>query len=229
MDSGKEQNYWPGFVDALSNVVLTLIFVLVIFVFALVMASNKVEERMQQVTAMEQPSKEKIEDLQQELASVKAELSKVKSQNPNDQTSAEKDNADQEFVANNSVQDTLINVEEKAKAVRAGAISISNQEKNKVAIVFPSSVTEMDEKAEGEINASLDKVQPLYQGKKVLVRSILGQESYSTAKRLAYYRALTARNFLIEKRNIETSLISMTLVNADGQQNGRVEIVFLEN
>ena len=50
MDGGREQNYWPGFVDALSNVVLTLVFVLVIFVFALAMASNKVEEKMQEAT-----------------------------------------------------------------------------------------------------------------------------------------------------------------------------------
>ena len=31
MENGREQNFWPGFVDALSNLVLTLVFVMVIF------------------------------------------------------------------------------------------------------------------------------------------------------------------------------------------------------
>jgi len=53
MDSGKEQNYWPGFVDALSNVVLTLVFVLVIFVFALAMASSNVAQRMEKIADQE--------------------------------------------------------------------------------------------------------------------------------------------------------------------------------
>lgn len=58
MEGGKEQNYWPGFVDALSNVVLTLVFVLVIFVFALLMASQKVSKKMAEATAAEQAHNE---------------------------------------------------------------------------------------------------------------------------------------------------------------------------
>jgi hypothetical protein len=46
MESGKDLSYWPGFVDALANVVLTLVFVLVVFVFVLVMASNKVGQKV---------------------------------------------------------------------------------------------------------------------------------------------------------------------------------------
>jgi hypothetical protein len=45
MNNDKEMNYWPGFVDALSNVVLTLVFVLVVFVFALVFSSDKLKKR----------------------------------------------------------------------------------------------------------------------------------------------------------------------------------------
>lgn len=68
MDSGKEQNYWPGFVDALSNVVLTLVFVLVIFVFALVMASNKVAKKMNEVEAAQKSQAEEQGKLNKALA-----------------------------------------------------------------------------------------------------------------------------------------------------------------
>ncbi len=44
MEGGREQNFWPGFVDALSNLVLTLVFVMVIFVLALFYLSSKVSK-----------------------------------------------------------------------------------------------------------------------------------------------------------------------------------------
>jgi hypothetical protein len=68
MEGGKEQNYWPGFVDALSNVVLTLIFVLVVFVFALVMSANKVEKKMQEVKQAEAAQKSEQAQLEKALS-----------------------------------------------------------------------------------------------------------------------------------------------------------------
>ena len=44
MEGGKEQNFWPGFVDALSNVVLVMIFVVVVFVVTLFYYSQKLAE-----------------------------------------------------------------------------------------------------------------------------------------------------------------------------------------
>jgi hypothetical protein len=76
MDSGREQNYWPGFVDALSNVVLTLVFVLVIFVFALLMASQKVKAKMTEVKEAEKAQQASQTQLNQALA----ELEQMKSQ-----------------------------------------------------------------------------------------------------------------------------------------------------
>jgi hypothetical protein len=65
MEGGREANYWPGFVDALSNVVLTLVFVLVIFVFALLMASNKVKAKMTEVEADDKQLHQALTELQQ--------------------------------------------------------------------------------------------------------------------------------------------------------------------
>jgi hypothetical protein len=57
MESAREQNYWPGFVDALSNVVLTLVFVLVVFVFALVVTSNKLEKKAAEILHAQEDTK----------------------------------------------------------------------------------------------------------------------------------------------------------------------------
>lgn len=49
---GKEANYWPGFVDALSNVVVVMVFVLVVFTIALIhFSQNKAKEIMAMAAA----------------------------------------------------------------------------------------------------------------------------------------------------------------------------------
>jgi len=75
VENSREQNYWPGFVDALSNVVLTLVFVLVIFVFALAMASNKIEQKLQEVQPI---ALTKITELTQENADLKQQAADLK-------------------------------------------------------------------------------------------------------------------------------------------------------
>lgn len=86
MEGGKEANYWPGFVDALSNVVLTLVFVLVIFVFALLLESNKVEKKMEEVQASEKATQAAQEQLNQALAEVEKMRQEAASVDPASKT-----------------------------------------------------------------------------------------------------------------------------------------------
>lgn len=97
MEGGKDQNYWPGFVDALSNVVLTLVFVLVIFVFALVMASSKVQKQALHMAQQAQEDREnaQIADLQKKLAQALAMLNKAHIEGPKDAAGANKKEIDQ--------------------------------------------------------------------------------------------------------------------------------------
>lgn len=83
MEGGKEANYWPGFVDALSNVVLTLVFVLVVFVFALVIASSKVDKKVQEIV------EQKVEQAKNTAEAQKAETEKIGLQKQLDDALAE--------------------------------------------------------------------------------------------------------------------------------------------
>lgn len=82
MEGGKEQNYWPGFVDALANVVLTLVFVLVVFVFALALNANKVEKQLTEMVEQkkEEHAKERTAEVEKELQQVKQENVELKKQ-----------------------------------------------------------------------------------------------------------------------------------------------------
>jgi len=46
MESGKNANYWPGFVDALTNVVIAMIFVIVVLAIALSFAVQMMAKKM---------------------------------------------------------------------------------------------------------------------------------------------------------------------------------------
>lgn len=233
---GGEQNYWPGFVDALSNVVLTLIFVLVIFVFALVMASNKVEKKRQELVeagkinsqTSPQASQQQIQVLQQQLAQAQKALSDMKAQqgtlNPTEKNESGASDQNAVTAANKDAQIQIEN-KEQSKAQNQGPVDIRAR-KDQITLAFPLSVSDMDEKSSTELGHVLEAVVKPGQKKRIILKSIMGRESYSAAQRLAYYRALGVRNFLITKRSVDPALITSTIVKPDSAAEGRVEIVF---
>ena len=233
MDTGQEQNYWPGFVDALSNVVLTLVFVLVIFVFALAMASNKGEEKMRQVTEAENAktteetaSAAQIVQLQQQLAQAQAELAELKGKSAGESTEQDVGELTQKQTSN-VLEDKEIVVEgsENASESYQGATKISDQ-KGIISVSYANSGSQLDEKAQQELGDRAAQSMTATGAKRILIRSIMGNETYSTAQRVAYYRALNVRNFLMTKLGIGADAITSTVVKPETAGTGRVEIVF---
>ena len=55
MEGGKTANYWPGFVDALTNVVIAMVFVIVVLAIALSFSAQLLAKRMAaRITVLEQ-------------------------------------------------------------------------------------------------------------------------------------------------------------------------------
>jgi outer membrane protein OmpA-like peptidoglycan-associated protein len=231
---GGEANYWPGFVDALSNVVLTLVFVLVIFVFALVMASNKVEEKMQQVIQAQKEEKVEqsqsaleIQKLQEELAKAQAELKARDAQKDGKSKSESEDTGVLDQNASSEAESVQEIVVQKTEVEEHQGSSVSvEKNKNKITILFPESVVNLDDASMQELSKNGDLTKAKDQKMKVRIRSIVGKETYTAAQRLAYYRALSTRNFLISKGGIDPTLISSVIVKPDVPEAGRVEILF---
>ncbi len=241
MESGSgETNYWPGFVDALSNVVLTLIFVLVIFVFALVMASNKVEEKMQQVIQAQKDQKaqgaqmsyeqhqddDEIKQLKKQLEQAQIELKAREIQNEGKSQKKIQDDTGTQDQNSSSVIESdkeIVVQKNEEQEYQASASSIEKND-NKITVIFPDSVSDIDDKALNDLMGKIDKSKIV--GKKIIIRSVLGDESYSVAQRLAYYRVLNIRNFLISKVGADPVTISSVIVKPDVVGAGRVEILF---
>lgn len=225
MDSGREQNYWPAFVDALSNVVLTLIFVIVIFVFALVMASNKVEEQVKQNEEQKNSSKDQENtELKKQVAVLTAQVTKMQSQSQ--ASDEQKVGAKDAQAVSTENQDKQIAIENKdQEKANQGSVQV-NSASNRVVLGFPLSVAEMDQKSAEQLGHVLDAVEKSMGKHKVIMRSYIGRETYSAAQRLAYYRAVGARNYLITKFGETPADISISIVNPPQPEDGRVEIIF---
>jgi hypothetical protein len=223
--SGREENYWPGFVDALSSVVLALVFVLVIFVFALVMASSKVEKKIQEIKQtkaedkkIELAQKQEIQELQKQLETAAEEielLKKVipKSGNPLDEQS------DQQLDNDN------LNVTQQPSTQSYIGSASMVEKQNMITLNFPDSVANIDEKSSGELEKAFNGIKNNIKDRKIILRSIIGNESYSVARRMAYYRAIDVRNFLISKAGESPSIISSVIVQPEKPEKGRVEII----
>lgn len=223
---GGEQNYWPGFVDALSNVVLTLVFVLVIFVFALVMASNKVEKKMQEIVAIkkeEQELKEKTPDLQAAIAEIEQLKEKLK------QATASRAGDPLQSEGEREQDNENLTVLEKPKEnAYIGTMSMVEKQ-NLITLNFPTAVANMDDESAEKLGKVFAGLQKTMGGHKIVLRSIIGTESYSVARRMAYYRALDVRNFLISKAGEDPGSITAVIVQPEKPENGRVEIVIKKN
>ena len=93
MEGGREQNFWPGFVDALSNVVLVMIFVVVVFVVTLFYYSQKLAQTKvsQLISQTQSQNQREVKASQKDVAA--AERSGAERQNDNAPTNASSANS----------------------------------------------------------------------------------------------------------------------------------------
>lgn len=212
---GREQNYWPGFVDVLSNVVLVLVFVLVVFVMALSLSANKVEQKMQEIVKQKNDAK-------------KEGCGEQKSSNVEKNNSGEGKKNENETIAGNieikNTEDTQLS------GIKLDGAPVDIKESSgKLILYYPLSGVELDKKAAAELEAVLEKNREKLKKYKIILNSYIGKEQYSVANRLAYYRILYVRKFLIDKGFSVNSSIRSKILQSEEQGIGHVEIVFQNN
>lgn len=200
MEGGREQNYWPGFVDVLSNVVLTLVFVLVVFVIALSLSANKVEKKLQEI--IEQ--KKKIEEQTKIISTSSAAAV------PNENIDIKSADASKFLDELNRTQ---------AKVVKTPG---------KLTIHYSASGVDLDEESAKKLEQTLAELKN-NPGKKITIHAYLGSEAFSVAQRLAYYRALYLRKFFIDRGLATGDHIHGKILtpkeNTEGSGTGYVEIL----
>ena len=225
--SGKDANYWPGFVDALANVVVTMIFVVVVFTIALLYFSqNKVKEAIASAqSAVPDPSKKElaqasavVADLQKKLAELQKENETLRRQN---QTPAKASVPPQ---AGAVPRDEIKVAESSPLPGPAPAQARIQGTASSVQILFPTGTIELDQAAIARLESAFAKLGDAARSSGVELLGVAEVGPYSEGRRLSYYRNLALRNWLIE-RGVPAARIRMRIADVDtGRPEGMVQL-----
>lgn len=203
----KEQNFWPGFVDALSNLVLTLVFVMVIFVLALFYLSSKVTQS--KMDALCPATKVELEQVKKELAETRSALRVA-------------------LAEAGQVKARVDVSEKKPEPITKNKVSTETSVIGSAIIIrFPIGVAELDDGAKEVLDKALAPILATGEQVKASLNAVPGPETYSEGKRLSFFRAVAIRNYLISKGVSKDSIESKMLDQGSVDPNdpdGRVVI-----
>lgn len=224
MEGGKEQNFWPGFVDALSNVVLVMIFVVVVFVVTLFYYSQKLAQMkvsklvsQSQTQAVQGEVKSKRTDVintpdgrdanvsdtraerdrAQEIEQLKREVATLKARlaAPPLQSDAGSMRSDAAPSSPNAIQ---VKTDPTKSEIAPGVRTEANEKA--VVLNFDADSTQLSADGTKALEHGLgDWVKRVKAGQgKIVVTGVIGSAGYSDSRRRAYYRTVAVRNYLIE-------------------------------
>ncbi|WP_293778287.1 hypothetical protein [uncultured Oxalicibacterium sp.] len=250
MEGGKEQNFWPGFVDALSNVVLVMIFVVVVFVVTLFYYSQKLTQfRAVKFIERQEQQKQDVTPPTSNPALTGQKKAELGNQPPSGENSAQaKEIADLKAqVASLKMQlaantQTISGSMRSAEGAPSKAIQVEKDKPAQVVDVLPGIAldaqadaitlqfdrdgvelgSEATKKLDANIRRWADRIKS-GQGK-VVVTGVIGTVSYTEGRRRAYYRAMAVRNYLIDVGVSPSSVVSRVVPGAEST-NGDASVV----
>jgi len=88
-------------------------------------------------------------------------------------------------------------------------------------------VVQLNERAKADLSKVLAAHKGQIQGTKAVLDAFVGLETYSEGRRLAYYRAMDIRNFLIDKGAGTKQSVEINTKVSKEQGDARVEIRFV--
>jgi hypothetical protein len=235
-----EINHWPGFVDALTTIIMVVTFLLIILGATVFILSKKIVEQVRAehvVNAKKNGQSSDVKHLTEQLDKARAEIAALKRS-----VSPLQSPHDAEDGLSVSDTDDFLRQDEQVKGDARLSIrtrTTDNTKKLRVAseetpdsqtgsdvrtaellldIDFAPRALDYTPEASAEIKSFLDARGALLKSAKFEIWSFVpGTNSVSEAQRVAYYRALKMRNILIEK-GVSASRINAQ-VRVDDQEN----------
>jgi outer membrane protein OmpA-like peptidoglycan-associated protein len=243
-----EVNHWPGFVDALTTIIMVVTFLLIILGATVFILSKKIVEQVrseQVVNAKKNGQSSDVKHLTEQLDKARAEISALKrSVNP---LQSPQDAQDGLSIADT---DDFLRQDERVKGDARLSIrtrATDNTKQMRVAseeapdaqtgsdvraaellldIDFAPKALDYTLEASAEIKSFLDARGPLLKSGKFEIWSFAPSTgSVSEAQRIAYYRALKMRNILIEKGVSASRITAQTRVDDQENRGHTIKVV----
>ncbi|AYR23387.1 hypothetical protein [Herbaspirillum rubrisubalbicans] len=230
---GGQMNFWPGFVDALSNMVMAMIFMMMVFMIMMfhyklhqgVKTEAAQSVKSKQEEASNQDSQQRIKELEAKVQSLNAALASAQSKPAAPRSGS------------TSAQSVLNHPESlNSKGAYLGDAKQSGNNPPAVegagalwTVSYTGREVKLDEGSDKklrELMADLSTKKPLPH--LVLTAEASQSEGYSDSRRLAYYRALGVRNLLLQSGWTSADIDIEIAVRAEPGAQARVLIRAVE-
>lgn len=239
MSKQEEIDFWPGYVDALMNLVLNLLFLSAIFAIAIFVLGME-SSRLRIINSDNQ------EKSPNELAIVNKEsyISKISLLNTNDSIEKNMTVSEPEVTHNttseslpaqkneqpaaSSINTLVVNVTRDAddrKKSEVDKVTIKKEKDKLLGIFYPKDIVTIDDSVKGELSSLFS--QNFTSNQKVIIWGVSSASS-AVSNRLTYLRIMAIRNVLLEQ-NVANKNISINIyggkIDAEG---GRIYILGTE-
>jgi hypothetical protein len=192
--SDDSDNYWPGYVDALTSMVQVLAFVMMMLAMAVFVLSQSVSKKaVEAIAAAVNAEVKPNSDMKQLTQAVMDKVDSLRKSASADPEKPEPATSDEQKIAGSRIasraQPRTAPIEPKSDAPR-------------LAVEFDGGSYRLDEPRARSISTFVDQNSAADKSKPIVVNAYAytGEGAISEARRLAYYRAMMARKQLIDAK-----------------------------
>lgn len=192
--SDESDNYWPGYVDALTSMVQVLAFVMMMLAMAVFVLSQSVSKKaVEAIAAAVNAEVKPNSDMKQLTQAVMDKVDSLRKSASADPAKPEPAPSDEQKIAGSRIasraQPRTAPIEPKSDAPR-------------LAVEFDGGSYRLDEPRARSISTFVDQNSAADKSKPIVVNAYAytGEGAISEARRLAYYRAMMARKQLIDAK-----------------------------
>ncbi len=193
----EEENYWPGFVDALSTIVMVVTLLMIILVIVIFVITQMIEKTVivAEIVDAPPPILTPVESVQTIGVVAPNESEEVK------QTLEVETNNTLKIQSRAVVDEkkVVVATEERAELDPEENIIVVTSAQSILTVLFEGRGVELNEEANLEVSEFLIEHISILEGQKVTIWSFYNPNSpaLSQAKRKAYFRLLSVRNVLV--------------------------------
>lgn len=196
------ENHWPGYVDALSTIIMVFIFLVILLGVVIFALSQNIAREMVQVVNEAQQAKEELRAIKEQQAKPKPvgekEGTYIATPTAPVMADEKQDDGDRTIVlARPPTKSTEIIVAPTEQPTKEGKVKVETSQAM-LTLMFSSGV-EISQEAAGEIGSFIKSNPDIDTTATIEIRAFANSVggSISEARRLAYYRALATRNELL--------------------------------
>jgi hypothetical protein len=226
--SEEGENYWPGYVDALTSMVQVLAFVMMMLAMAVFVLSQSVSKKAVEAVAKAVNADVKPNaDLKQVTQAIMDQLDKLKAaanaaSKPPPETAASKAPA-----AADSSPEKLVGMRVSGARPRDQALAQVSPDSPRMTVNFEERSFRIDQEHTQSMAKFIDENKVIERAQAVVINAYAysGDGALSEARRLAYYRAMMARKQLVDAKVPPQNIRINVTDTADKDKGATIDMI----